>query len=151
MNKFNSRLDYDCCSKVVDFLLSSENDNLIIIDHEAQPVTMIRYNGHLFILSCREGNFVKIVSSEHKSTSYDVMQELGLILEQLLGNPTLYYDATYMEEGIEKTDSVLEWCLNCDIKDNYINNIINNPMSDNIRYTNVKLFGEKVKRKALFL
>lgn len=151
MNRFNYIVEYDDSGKVVDFLLSTNNENLIIIDHEDNPVTALRYNGNLFTVNYIENKFARLVLNGNKEDSYDRIIELGSMLSSMLGQATIYYEAVYREEEIERKDSILEWCLDKEIRDNYITAIINNDICDNILYTNVKLCDQDVKRKVLSL
>ena len=80
-----------------------------------------------------------------ESVSVDSLFELGEIVSRMIGNPTVYYDMSFKKSGIEKINPTLDWCLEKDLVDHYISDIINGRMfDDGGKCLNVRVFDEKI-------
>lgn len=135
--------DWLDCEELVDFLLSKENDNLVIYYHEIGPVTAFRYKGYHFYLKYLKDHFARITSSGtigDEAKAIENLYELGNLVTGMIGNPIAYYEESFMDNGVEKKYPTLEWCLKEQQIDEYIRSIVNdNLYDDGSHCLNVKL------------
>ena len=147
MNRYEILSDMYDCREMVNHLLDRANKDLIVFFHEIGPVTAMRYKGYHFILKYNREHFARIMLSDFNyedSNAIDTLYELGSFASEIIGDPTLYYDADFKEDGISKMHPTLEWCLEKRNIDQYISDVVNDRLfDDGGNCVNVKLFGNR--------
>ena len=144
MSKFNYLSQCEDCSEMVDFLLGCGDKGLVIYDHEIEPTTTLIYNGYNFDFNYNKDLFARIELKNFKDDKESIvaLECLGSIISRIIGNSVAYYEANYIENGVECLNPTLEWCLKKEIVDDYVSAIVNNELFDEVKCQNVKLFGE---------
>lgn len=135
------------CYEMIEFLLSKDNKNLLVYLYELAPVTALRYKGYHFYLKYNKDYFARITQTEFvgdEEKANEALVELSNLISGMIGNPIAYYEMSFKEAGQEKINPTIEWCLNNEIIDKYISDIVNDQFfDDGGKCLNVKLFGKR--------
>ena len=99
---------------------------------------------HFSLKYCKD-HFARVVSTgatRDDSKATEVLYELGSLVGDMIGSPIAYYEENFIENGVQKNNPVLEWCLEEEVVNDYIYSIVNdNLYDDGTHCLNVKLLG----------
>lgn len=147
MSKYKYLSEMEDCVDLVNFLLETDNRYLIVYYHELGPVTTLRYKGNCFYVKYNREHFARITMDRNAATdSYDssILYELGEKISKMIGNPIVYYEMSFEQNGIEKMNPTLEWCLDKEVVDDYIKDVVNDRIyDDGTKCVNVKVLNGK--------
>lgn len=141
MSSFDCLSDFESCNGLVKLLLERDNRDLVVYYHEIGPITSLRYKGYHFYLKYNRDHFARLEKTQCFDNNKEILFEFASLISEIIGNPIAYYEMHFVEDGQNKVNPTIEWCLDKEKEDEYVNNIINNRLfDDGGKCLDVKIF-----------